>query len=236
MQFSIINNNTSLPMMLFNTTPFIAIETGAWYTYFMLTISILTLITCTVAMAFIYGRRKLLERNSNIMLFALIGSHDCIGVVGTIVFSLEFILGTSVHNKSNIVQVETLTMLHFLYIQAFMMITVITLDRLISVKMSFFYERCTWKSCAIMNCLFTIPAVLFLIIRFTTYLRDVYFMFVLSGCFVSVFICIANFILFQKVREELTKIYNVTVAGNHSYLYFIYILSPIDPQADFPSS
>ena len=199
--------NTSLDIKYF-------IDSKTWYSYTMLIISVLSVITASFTMVIICKKKILLERKCNIFLFALLATHVSIGFVSTLIFSLEFFYGVSAHNNGNLDQEYAMLILHFLYMTAFAMVNLVTLDRLLAVKFPFYYERCSEKFCLYAIIIGLIPPVVFLLMQVIGDIFYAYSIFVLVGLVLSIFIGITNIIVYKEVKRQLQQIARTTVAEN----------------------
>ena len=189
------------------------IESKTWYSYTSLVIAILALILSSTTLLVIYKTKGLLEKKCNICLTALLGSHVCIGLTSTIMFTVEFVTGVSLHNKSTYLYEVSEFTVHFLYMTAFVMVNVVTLDRLLAVKATYFYERRTTKCCKLTILFCLLPLVAWFVVQVITCFSYLYYVFVLVGILLSVWIVGANFVVYRAVKRQIRHI-SRTIVGS----------------------
>lgn len=193
------------------------VESGTWYSYAMLIIAILSFLTSSTVVFVIARKKSLLERKGNIYLLALLLTHICIGLQTTVQFATEFITGHSMYNSyksNNIFYKAMMYMHHFLFMVAFVMANLVTLDCLLAVKRPYYYEQCSSKFCYGTILLGLIPPIMFILMSSIGGVSYSYYMFVLIGIFLSVFIAITNMTVYNVVKKQIIAISKNTVTEN----------------------
>lgn len=196
------------------SSPAFFIQSGTWYAYVMLTIAVLSFIFCVIVACIIHrSKRLLLDRNSNIILIALLGTDTCIGIVGTITYSVDFVSDSSIHNRLNDLDTYLMLTLHFFYMANFMMVILVTLDRLLAVKYPYFYDMYTSRICVGTIFVFLAPPCIFVTLQLTTG-RSAYYIFVLIGIILSVFLACTNAFVYSVVKEKIQRTSNLTITSD----------------------
>ena len=181
-----------------------------WYTCIMLTESCFITVSNIFAMFIMCRRFSFFDAICNILLFCFLFSHLTVGLSGIVVFISECFTENEFHQYEN----RAIVVHHFCYIVTYFMMVLVTMDRVLAVKLPFYYCKLTKKSCACALGVSMVTPLMFLIQQMTTRKGNVnaYFTFIAVSMFMLVCVSVANAVIYHSAMKIFRASVHTTVA------------------------
>ncbi|XP_057308204.1 uncharacterized protein LOC130646083 [Hydractinia symbiolongicarpus] len=195
-------------------TNYVIYPIKSWWTYLMTTMSYLVVILNSLTMHIIARRGFTQHRTCKMCFCFLIISHLVVGVSGSIAFTGELFTNSNAHNRVNLYEDIVVSLYHASYTATFSGIVLVTLDRLIAIKVPFFYATLTRKF--VLVCIaggLLLPLAVFLLL-ITTPDATAYIIFMGAIFLSSLVLGISNMMVYMELKSHLKAILKTMVSNS----------------------
>ena len=183
----------------------------SWWSYVMLIESYSIVIINSIAI-YAVTRNTRSKSICNMFLTGLFTSHFCTGIIGSVVFTVEFVVNRSALNETNTYEKIITSLFCGSFIFTYTCVALVTLDRLLAVRFLFRYERLNKKFVVCSYIIAIIIPIVYIILTHTGYISASYHVFVMTGCTVCIGMAISNVIIYRQVRRQYLHILATIVA------------------------